>query len=1031
MLRPIYLLVAAGLCLCACSGDSKSGQNTGGGTAQSCDVSCAADEVCSGGECLPTCSRDSQCKGGNTCRDGACHPVTCGDELVEGDEECDNGDRNRDDASCTSACLRATCGDGLLWANREECDDGPDNADDGACTSTCKLPSPPRCGDGIVWAGHEDCDDGANNADDGACTSQCVAATCGDGLVWKGHEECDDGNQKLNDACPDGPKGTCKTNLAPAPATGLGWQQGAYTNATTLVATWSASPSPNLAAQELQLFEDDSCTSASGKVVALPSTSTASQQLPVAGEGSYTFQITTRDSKGRQSTSDCSPVMVVDTTPPAAAKSLGFVEASPHDTLTVHGTWTLSASTDLGSQSLQLYGGGTCGVALGAAIEVGSASAEEYPIVTPTNGTYSFKVISADKAGNQAVSACSPAMQTSGGKPYTAKFNGDLQRSVIQVRIDPQNPSTLYATLTNGEVQKSVNGGSTWAVQCTSSNIAGYGYGRIFIGPDGTAYATGHTQFARVEALSGAECPVAFHSSAAWASYYHSNRLAIDSTGKLYTWTFTSPGGLLSSVNHGDTFSSINATPSLFNSMEVDPFDDKHLVGVFGSHDTDPVGISSSIDAGVKWTQTDATFENYQGGVRFNPAAKGWIYLGGGHYSKDGGLTWDTSAAFDCLEVATTGAGYRLVSGATGAELHKAPDMTNPAWSKLYTFTGVQADLSVSMVSVVGSSIAVVLEGRLFVSANSGGTFTPVKLSVKDAPLTASSIVAHGSLLYAAANGRVFKSSDSAKSWAEVYAPASPLDGATELYLNPGVVDQVVARPERWNSTYENRVDVTLDGGASWSNNTTDCCYGWSGVLALGAADASRLFYFGWEPRYSSNGGLSFMQSSSSGQLVWDPWPNAFVNPGNSNGAWYGDDSGRLYEYDLLAKSDANITSRLPFATPAGIDLVKVGGVWQLRIISRTGQIAISNDNGKTFAAVPGSGGLPSADRRIFVSHPDTPGLIATATLLGADVAYSPTLGASWVQTSLASCEIRSLALTDGQLLIPCDSSAAMAIAAP
>src|SRR4051794_16557830 len=112
MLRPIYLLVAAGLCLCACSGDSKSGQNTGGGTAQSCDVSCAADEVCSGGECLPTCSRDSQCKGGNTCRDGACHPVTCGDELVEGDEECDNGDRNRDDASCTSACLRATCGDG-------------------------------------------------------------------------------------------------------------------------------------------------------------------------------------------------------------------------------------------------------------------------------------------------------------------------------------------------------------------------------------------------------------------------------------------------------------------------------------------------------------------------------------------------------------------------------------------------------------------------------------------------------------------------------------------------------------------------------------------------------------------------------------------------------------------------------------------------------------------------------------------------------------------------------------------------------
>src|SRR5207302_668265 len=156
----------------------------------------------------------------------------------------------------------------------------------------------------------------------------------------------------------------------------------------------------------------------------------------------------------------------------------------------------------------------------------------------------------------------------------------------------------------------------------------------IFVSPDGTAYATGHTQFARVEALSGAECPVAISSSAAWASYYHSNRLAIDSTGKLYTWTFIGPGGLVSSSDHGDSYKVINSTASLFNSLEVDPFDDKHLVGVFGSHSPDPVGIYHSLDAGVSFTQTDAVFENYQGGVRFNPAAKGWIYLGGGRYSK-------------------------------------------------------------------------------------------------------------------------------------------------------------------------------------------------------------------------------------------------------------------------------------------------------------------------------------------------------------------------------------------------------------
>jgi hypothetical protein len=1027
MLGRMRLWVSAGLLLCACGGDGTKSQ--GAGEPKSCDAGCSAGEVCSDGQCLPGCSRAEPCADeGDACRQGACHPVVCGDEWLEGDEECDNGERNADDASCTTECLDASCGDGFVRKGREECDDGRDNADDGACTTEC---AEARCGDGLVWAGHEDCDDGAKNADDGACTSECVEARCGDGVVWVGHEDCDDGNENLDDTCPDGPKGTCQWNLPPDAATGLGWQQSSPSNGSTAVAIWTTSPAPNLVSQELQLFSDDNCSQASGAPMVLPSTSSTTLQVPLAGEGSYTFQITTRDSEDREIASACSPVMVIDTTPPQPATALGFVETSPHDTLTVHGTWTRSVSTDIGAQSLQLYGGGNCGVATGSATDVGSATAEQYPLVTPTNATYSFKVITSDEAGNTAVSACSPAIQTSGGQPYTAKFNGDLPQSVVQARIDPKNSATVYVTLTSGEVHKSLNGGSTWAVQCKSTNIASYGgsYGHLVVSPDGSAYATGHTQFARVEALAGAECPVAFHSSAAWASYYHSNRLAIDSTGKLYTWTFTSPGGLLSSTSHGDTYSAINTTPSLFNSMEVDPFDDKHLVAVFGSHSSDPVGIYHSPDAGVTWTQTDVSFEQYQGGVRFNPAAQGFIYLDGGYYSKNGGVSWTTNAAFDCMEIDATGAGYRLVTGVGVTDLQRTADMINPVWSTLHSFSG-QANLGVSMVSVVGATIAVVLEGNLHVSKNAGASFTPVKLAVKDGSLIASSIVAHGPLVYAAASGRIFKSTNGAESWSEAYAPTQPLDQQTELHLNPGVVAQLVARPESWNSTYDERVDVTLDGGASWSTSA-DCCYGWAGVLALGAVDASRILYFGWEPRVSNNGGLSFTESYSSGPLVWDPWPAAFITPGDNNLTWYGDDSGRLYEFSLLAKDETNITSRLPFTDPAGMDLVKVAGVWNLRVISRTGKIAVSRDNGATFALAAGSGGLPSVDRRVFVSHPDTPNLIATAALLGGDVAYSPTLGASWVQTPVANCEIRGLALTDGQLLIPCDGSVAMAIAAP
>lgn len=1000
MLRGICLALGAWVFLLGCGGDSKQSQTTPPDMTDpdTCDNSCGADEVCRRGECHVACSRDRDCGDAQACRSGACYDMTCGDEVVEGDEECDNGDRNQDDAACTSACKAATCGDGLVRTGREDCDEGADNSDEGACTSECQAAV---CGDGLIWKGHEDCDDGPNNADDAACSTECT-------LV--------------------------EQPVDPSAASGLGWQQGAYTNVATPVATWKPSTSALAKSQDFQLFADGECQTKSGKPVALQTLTQSSLPVPVTGDGSYSFQIVTFNTDGTQSLSLCSPALMVDTVPPEPATDPGFVETSPHDSLSVHGSWTLSPSSDIGTQSLQLYGGGVCAIKSGEPVDVHSATAEQYPIVTPTPATYSFKVITTDLAGNSVESACSGAMQTAGGKPYTAKFNGDLPQSVVQVRVDPNSASTLYVTLASGEVHKSTNGGATWTLQCVSSNIQSFGssYGHIVVSPDGTAYATGHTQFARVEALSGAECPVAFSGSAAWASYYHSNRLAIDSTGKLYTWAFTSPAGLVSSTNKGVSYDPINTTESLFNSMEVDPFDDKHLVVVFGSHSTDPLGIYHSIDAGKNWVQTDATFEQYQNGIRFNRAAKGWIYLGSGWYSKDGGSTWQTpDSNFDSLEIDATGAGYRLTSSGTDTLLQRAPDMTNPVWSTLYTFSGAQANLGLSMVSVVGSTQAVVLEGNLFVSTNAGKTFSPVKLVVKNGKLTASSIVGRGSLVYAAAAGRIFKSIDSGQTWTLAYAPAKALDADTELHLNPGVTAQLVARPESWNSTYEERLDVTLDGGASWSNDITDCCYSWAGVLALGPADPSRVYYFGFHPRYSSNGGLSFMEAPASGQLVWEPWPAAYVMPANSNQALYGDDSGRLYQYDLTAKSDSNITSRLPFTSPAGIDMIKMGNSWQVRVISATGQIAVSNDSGATFTAIAGTGGLPAAARRIFVSHPDQPNLIATASLLGDQVAYSPTLGASWVQTTLDNCDIRSLALTNGQILMACDGQAAQGLAAP
>mgnify|MGYP002777727519 CR=1 FL=1 len=87
----------------------------------------------------------------------------CGDGVLDPGEACDLGDANADDGACTTACARATCGDGLVHAGVEQCDLGPDNGPDyGGCLPTCTAG--PRCGDMLLQPGHEDCEPGLPGA---------------------------------------------------------------------------------------------------------------------------------------------------------------------------------------------------------------------------------------------------------------------------------------------------------------------------------------------------------------------------------------------------------------------------------------------------------------------------------------------------------------------------------------------------------------------------------------------------------------------------------------------------------------------------------------------------------------------------------------------------------------------------------------------------------------------------------------------------------------------------------------------------
>jgi cysteine-rich repeat protein len=164
------------------------------------------NEVCDDGNtidtdaCRATCVK-ARCGDGvvwtgvETCDDGntndgdgcpaGCGPTTCGDGVLDPGEACDDG--NKDDTDgCLSSCALAFCGDGFLRAGVEPCDDA-----NMITTDACVACKPARCGDGAVWSGHEPCDD-ANAVDDDFCANDCTLPVCGDGKR-AGAEECDQG----------------------------------------------------------------------------------------------------------------------------------------------------------------------------------------------------------------------------------------------------------------------------------------------------------------------------------------------------------------------------------------------------------------------------------------------------------------------------------------------------------------------------------------------------------------------------------------------------------------------------------------------------------------------------------------------------------------------------------------------------------------------------------------------------------------------------------------------------------------------
>ena len=187
-----------------------------------------------------------------------------------------------------------------------------------------------------------------------------------------------------------------------------------YTKVPTITGTSPTnSTTPSLTVDNIitslnaNIYSDSSCSTSKGTAASAGTSQAVTSSTIYA---STTFYADVTDADGNKSACSVSGFSItLDTTAPLAATSPTWTGGSTSTSVSLGMSWTKSSSSDLGNQKIQFYSSSACGTA-SSLIDLSSSTATTYTYSAPSSGTYSFKVVSFDTAGNSTESACSGNM---------------------------------------------------------------------------------------------------------------------------------------------------------------------------------------------------------------------------------------------------------------------------------------------------------------------------------------------------------------------------------------------------------------------------------------------------------------------------------------------------------------------------------------------------------------------------------------------------------------------------------------------
>lgn len=638
------------------------------------------------------------------------------------------------------------------------------------------------------------------------------------------------------------------------------------------------------------------------------------------------------------------------------------------------------------------------------------------PIATPITGTlpstgqWKLCVIAGDGTGlfQPLRKATTYSINYTNYDQKKFDFGAISTGSWYKVHVSQHDESVIYAILIDGRVIKSVDTGATWNTMCSVKSSS---YEPVFYesaGADQNIYLVTNKAY-RIDNSPNSECrdlltPLSLGFYSIGTSF---NGFTVATNGHLY---LAHSGKFYKSENFGNdwkfvSYQNFNNAGTIL--LEADKNDPNTLL--FMNYGSGPeTGVYKSTD-GLKTYSYLSSPPNIYTALFTVPSLPNFIYTCQQHYSTDAGATWlsGTICTNNIQDRTKAGDGfiYQIYSNGDSTYLKKnATPMTTPAtYTTFYTFPESSGYSRGKDLSIVGNTVAAVVNYKLHISTDSGVNFSEVIIPSNYQNLTSIDKV-NNTFVGTTQNWKFLKSVDSAATWASVDPGHVGRDDLI-VRMSPANENYVYATPSTQTNTYDTSYFYSNDG-LSTVNKSNHAVYSATARIVISPTNENMVGFLGGNKLSVSNdGGATIATTSPTIATNFTGARNGFFAPNDDNIIYYNEGS-HLKELNVSTSNITTITSRTGQSNIYGLGMTNNAGTWESVVLNWYGNMSYSNDNMATFqvTGVTNTTPMSNCNTHIVKIAEDNPDVISVSCFTYNRLYVTTDKGFTWNSYPATDC---------------------------